>query len=345
MTTEPGDTIPGIDKALIDEALEWRALLDDGLVDSEKRAAFHVWVMADPSHMQAFDYAERFWEQLKLVSDPDSVRTGGFRPALEANARSAKRGRVLVRRSFAIGTLGAVALMIAGSLYRSQTDADDRPPSISYQTNTAEFLALDLIDGSSVVLGPGSLMETRVNDTERAVALLRGEAYFDVVEDSSRPFSVVSGSASISVVGTRFDVRKTTEGTQVAVADGRVEIGLLGLDPHDGSAVPVALAAGEAVAVGEHTVGKVSAISTDLVGAWRNNRLVFFNEPLNVVIEQVNRYDPRTIVLADSELSALTVSATLDVSDVDELLQTLVEIYPIEVSQQSAAELVISKKN
>lgn len=341
MTADRNDYISGIDKTLIDEALEWRALMDDDVVDSDKRAAFHAWVMSDPSHMQAFDYAERFWEQLKSVSDPDGSRTPFIRDANEARASSLRRRTAFFGAAVA---LIIVALVIPSTLRQGPTSVADTPLSVTYQTAIAESRTLELVDGSRVVLGPDSRIETRIGDDQRMVTLFGGEAYFDVEEDKDRPFSVVTATASISVVGTQFDVRTGNEKTHVAVADGRVQVGFAGADPTVTAEESIALKPGQKVIVEQSGIGEISVVSTELIGAWRDNRLAFFNEPLSGVVDQVNRYDRREIVLADGDLAMLTVSATLDASDVDALLQTLAEIYPLVISERGDDRIVITRK-
>ena len=341
MTKKHSDYIPGIDKALIDEALEWRAVMDEDVVDGDKRAAFQAWVMSDPSHMQAFDYAERFWEQLKLVADPvDSQATGTSN--VTAIGLSWNRRPITLIGSALVLVVAALGVKVA--LLEEPTSIDNEIPSITYKTETAEVRSIMLADGSRVVLGPGSGVEARIDDGRRAVSLLGGEAYFDVAEDLRRPFYVSAGTANISVIGTRFDVRTSNERVRIAVAEGRVEVGIADSEAVDRAQETIALNPGQAVTMDRGSMSEISAISRDLVGAWRDNRLAFFNEPMSDLVEQVNRYDRREIILADNELATLTISATLDASDIDALLQTLAEIYPVVITESEANQLVITAK-
>ena len=64
-----------------------------------------------------------------------------------------------------------------------------------------------LSDGSKVHLNSGSTIsfpETFATDERRI--RLSGEAYFDIVKDAERPFIVETGSCSVSVLGTSFDL-------------------------------------------------------------------------------------------------------------------------------------------
>lgn len=341
MTTDRSDYISGIDQALINEALEWRALMADDIVDNDKRAAFHAWVMSDPAHMQAFDYAERFWEQLKIVSDPADAQAEEVLD-VSAAARSNNRSTVSIIGTSVVLSLAAVAITFL--ILDRRSGAIDKSSAITYHTDIAESRTISLADGSRIVLGPGSRVETRIDDEKRAVSLLSGEAYFDVTKDVTRTFSVVTGNAEISVVGTQFDVRAASNKTHIAVAEGRVQVGLIATETAKRTEGSFALNPGQAVVLQQGSVSEVSNVSIDLVGAWRNNRLAFFNEPLASVVEQVNRYDRREILLVDLDLAALMVSATLDASDIDTLLDTLAEIYPLAITERGTNQLVITKK-
>ncbi|MEM6485296.1 MAG: FecR domain-containing protein [Pseudomonadota bacterium] len=341
MTTDRNDHISGIDQALINEALEWRAEMDDANVDSDKRAAFHQWVMSDPSHMQAFDYAERFWEQLKVVSDTDVPQPASLLDVVYARQLQSRR-RFSVAASLVSFALVAVAIALLA--IDTQGDEFETQVAVTYSTDLAESRTFALADGSQVFLGPGSRLETLINRESRAVSLLTGEGYFDVAEDVTRPFSVSTRNAEILVVGTQFNVRAANTKTHVAVAEGLVKVDLPAPLPEDSPTGPVSLNPGQAVVLEQGSVGEVSTVSVALIGAWRDNRLAFFNEPLAGVVEQVNRYDRREILLGDPEVATLTVSATLDASDIDSLLDTLAEIYPLSVTETRPNQLVITRK-
>ena len=83
-----------------------------------------------------------------------------------------------------------------------------------------------LADGSVVSLHPGSRLAFPVEftSTERVVKL-EGEAYFNVVHDSKRPFVVITDLTETTVLGTEFNV-DTRDGssTVVTLVKGRVQV-------------------------------------------------------------------------------------------------------------------------
>lgn len=71
---------------------------------------------------------------------------------------------------------------------------------------------LVLTDGTLITLGKGSSIELhkRFNSHEREV-WLKGEAFFDVKHDASRPFTVYTAFDDIKVLGTTFNVKAYPE--------------------------------------------------------------------------------------------------------------------------------------
>ena len=82
---------------------------------------------------------------------------------------------------------------------------------------------LDLVDDSLITLNGGSQVTLDLQTDHRRVTLDRGEAMFRVEKDTSRPFDVKVGSATVRSVGTVFSVRKdTADAAETVVEEGKV---------------------------------------------------------------------------------------------------------------------------
>lgn len=93
---------------------------------------------------------------------------------------------------------------------------------------------LTLEDGTRVVLFPGSELKfpAHFSKTERLVTLL-GEAYFDVAREEVRQFNVQAREASVTVLGTSFNIRAyEDEGAiETVLVSGLVDINNTLLQP------------------------------------------------------------------------------------------------------------------
>ncbi|SHG02593.1 FecR family protein [Salegentibacter echinorum] len=87
---------------------------------------------------------------------------------------------------------------------------------------------LVLADGTQVTLNAGSSIKypTRFAKAGNRKVYLKGEAYFDVVEDKVRPFIVNTGVIDVEVLGTQFNVSHYPEDTHIntVLVEGSVKI-------------------------------------------------------------------------------------------------------------------------
>jgi ferric-dicitrate binding protein FerR (iron transport regulator) len=87
---------------------------------------------------------------------------------------------------------------------------------------------LTLQDGSKVILNSGSTLKYVKNfDSNQRVLELSGEAYFEVAEDQSRPFSVKTGSVTTTALGTAFLISSyENEPLDIALLNGKVAVSI-----------------------------------------------------------------------------------------------------------------------
>jgi transmembrane sensor len=204
------------------------------------------------------------------------------------------------------------------------------------ETEVGKQNSFTLQEGSVVFLNTNSKVSVAMSRGERHIELVRGEARFEVATDTSRPFTVVTSTASVRALGTLFNVRAETLFTQVAVLEGQVQVTAAspGKPPagaqvadSDGSVAPrspaierVRLAAGERAEVTETGIQTNTGPPIEAVAAWTQRRLVFRDQTLGVVIHEFNRYRTRPLVLNDPALALLRISGAFNSDDPDSLL-------------------------
>lgn len=145
---------------------------------------------------------------------------------------------------------------------------------------------ITLSDGSTVILNSGSKLEFPVGfrGAERRVKLT-GEAYFEVKKDPSKPFIVSTGESLTEVLGTQFNVSNYPE-------DGMVKTTLLeGKVRFSSNTTKLAkiLEPGEQATLKGSNMNVIQVNAADLM-AWKDNRFVFKNEELSVIMRQLSRW-------------------------------------------------------
>ena len=171
-----------------------------------------------------------------------------------------------------------------------------------------ERSTVTLTDDSTITLDTDSLVQvdfTENSDTRR-LELIRGQAHFEVEKDF-RPFEVYAGDRRIVALGTAFDVRLDEEqGVLITLVEGRIEVDKIvndvpGIVKSFVNQAPThtELAAGEQLIAKPDSQPRVLNADMERVVGWREGRLVFRDDALHDVVQEINRYSTRKLVLND----------------------------------------------
>lgn len=297
---------------LKDEAIEWLIRLGETPETSALQDEFEAWRSQSPAHSAAWEKACLMWAAMgEAPAFYEATPVEARANAAVAPHRRRWGGLVLAGTS-AIICIAVVLVVGPAMLLRLEAD---------YRTGTAESREVALPDGSRVELGADSAIASDFSSGVRQVRLLAGEIYLDVAHDGSRPFRVISRDLGVEVLGTAFNVRVDGEGTEIGLERGSVRASASVAD----HAVDETLAPGDLLAVDRET-GKThrQAVALDAIGAWRTKRLFVTDATIGSVVEQIRRYHPAWIVIADPGFSNLRVTGIFTLSDPDKALLALV---------------------
>ncbi|WP_231890943.1 FecR family protein [Methylomonas koyamae] len=184
-----------------------------------------------------------------------------------------------------------------------------------YHTEAGQQFSVDLEDGSRLTLNTDTALAVRYSDNVRKIELLRGEAYFEVAPNKSRPFVVDGGQATARAVGTSYSVRKQADDLRVVVGEGVVEV-----------VADQAKALVHAAEQAEYRQGQLQAVTNldnDDALAWRRQQIVFHRQPLIQVLEEVNRYRSGRIVAVNPQLAERVVNGVFNNGDPDAVVAAL----------------------
>ena len=111
------------------------------------------------------------------------------------------------------GALGLIVLVgtLAGNYLRG-------PQGKLIETPKGGQEKLALADGSQIELNTNSAIRLDVGPVHRSVELVRGEAFFEIKHDASRPFVVTAAGHTITDLGTKFLVGATPDTVSRIVA-------------------------------------------------------------------------------------------------------------------------------
>jgi transmembrane sensor len=310
--------------ALHDQAADWLLQVEVAPDDAAIRAARDAWLRASPDHADAYSRAERAWQ---LASDVPAAH------ARRWAAKSRRTGRRLPPAwKFAAFALAAcIALVVAGPQLQLRLRAD-------YVTGVGQTRQATLADGSTVDLDTDSAVATRFSASGREASLLSGRAFFQVVPDTQRPFSVHAGNATVVVTGTAFAVDLTGGAAAVAVQSGSVQVN----DEH-GRALATRLAPGDRLRI-DRASGAVTRdkVAVSQVAAWSHGQLVVEDAPIAAVVDELRRYHRGFIVIRDNALTRRPVTGVYDLRDPAGALRAVVQPYAGTVRALTPYLLVVS---
>lgn len=287
--------------------------------------AVGAWLEKSPLNRAAFDKLERLSAELS-ASAPELLSALDARPAAPAPRRASapRQAARPLRTSRIIGALtaAAAAAVVVVGVQQIQAPA----PTEVYQTAKGETRTLDLADGSHIHLNSASKVSVRLEKKGRFIELAEGEAAFDVAKDPNRPFLIAAGERDIRVVGTEFDVLRHQGRLRVTVRRGVVAV----QSPKNAvQAEPVFLRVGDQI---ERHPGSrtwvVTKVDPNAAFAWRNGDLVYRDQSLSAVVEDLNRYFD-TPVRVVGPAGSLRFSGVLKIDSQDAVLRRLQGFLPL----------------
>ena len=290
------------------EASEWIARLHADDVSLEDRTRFNAWRSAHPSHARAYEELSATWQELE--SSGPLVRAVAFGHVMNAASQRPARRR---QWGFVAVAAVVVAVVLGAGWYLRQVKAETL-----FETAIGEHVTVALPDGSSLELNSNSLARVDYRYHARIIRLARGEAFFKVAHDRTRPFWVVAGDSWVRAVGTAFNVYLRSASVEVTVSEGTVKVAGERSErdtPSDSvlAQAPVAvLTAGEQADVhgGSASVRSLKPVELTRSVAWRQGSLYFANQPLSDVVAEMNRYSTLQIEVHDEALRRLRVGGT-----------------------------------
>jgi transmembrane sensor len=294
-------------------AAQWLAREDRGLTDVETMV-LEEWLDESVLNRVAWLRLRASWTRAERLA------------ALKGSARTTEK-RAFMRPRLLLAIAACLVLMVGGGalLAWRMTAAEQ-----VFATGIGGIQAVRLADGSRMELNTSTKVHADVTAARRTVTLESGEAYFDVVHDARRPFTVYAGNRRITDLGTKFSVYRNGDDVRVLVREGRVQVDIL--DKPEVNA-PVVAQAGHAVITkgGETLVMAKSDIAADL--SWRSGMLVFNQQTLGEAAEQFNRYNLRKLVV-EGDARKIRIGGSFKADNVDVFVLLLHRGFGLSVNDQ-----------
>ncbi len=264
-----------------------------GNIETADREKLLAWVAENPANRAYFEEIIQLWSasgeyedaftppnETKIENAWQAVEQKISHPAPTAKIRYLSFGKVLLRAA-------AVILLLITAVYWIWKPSNEADAFVAINTGVGETKEVTLPDGSIVWMNELSRLEYRSDFKKRQVSL-DGEAFFDVRKVNGKTFTIRSGEALTTVLGTSFNVRAYPEegGVEVTVKTGKVE-----LKAAEATENRVLLSPGDA-GVFEKRQKQVVKIekSNNNSDAWKTRSMTFDDASVGEVIQALERY-------------------------------------------------------
>ncbi len=345
----------------------WLSKRESGHWSAEDQAHLTQWLNACTANRVAYLRQEAAWEYaLRLqalkgntprgeIPSPEDWRLSPFfsdghsaiappfaRIDPNPNAREVRalrdvmRGKPSLKRfAFAASVLLAIAASIAW--YSWSQDP-------SYRTPIGVTAAVPLPDGSKITLNTDSEIHVAVTKKERRIELNKGEAFFNVAKDPTRPFIVTVGNRHVIAVGTAFSVRREGNDIHVLVTEGKVRIEDDTFSSSKSNPVPVTAGgiarAGDAgIIVQQNSLPEIEDYLS-----WRAGYLIFRETPLADAISEFNRYNEQKILIQDPAIAAIRFSGKIHPTSFEPFIRLLEDSFLIR-AQRADGKILLTAAN
>ena len=328
-------------------AADWLVRLQSKDLSIEETLQWQAWLSESPANSRAFARLEEVTLALRAL--PATTL-----PSAQALARDRYDASVPLadwhpQRPRWPRITVALAALVAGVAFTLLVWRSPAPDVFS--TAVGETLTVTLSEGSTIALGGDTRVEVALSKTMRNIELEKGEALFTVAKDVRRPFRVRVGDATIVAVGTAFNVQRNSDRTVVSVTEGRVLIEptvhllpvavLQSLEP---KLRTLRLDAGQQTITGSAGFQEPTTVEDPAAAvSWQTGRLAFRLQPLHYVLEDVNRYATKPIVLESDSLGALQITGTVERDNITGWIGSLERAFDLRATEEADRIVIRSR--
>ncbi|SEK78888.1 FecR family protein [Parapedobacter koreensis] len=226
-----------------------------------------------------------------------------------------------IRRLIAV----AACLLLAGTLFFYLYPHLRQEPHMtnyhSYSVAPGKKATLTLADGTRIYLNSGSTVRypERFDDSIRLITF-SGEAFFEVAKNAAQPFVIETQQSVTRVLGTAFNLREY-EGdrtTTVVVAEGRVSF-----SAKQDRNQQLMLTANELGRLKDGNVLKQQAVAAEYHTAWKENKLVFDDMPLEDIARTLTRWYGVEVTIVSHALAQQRYTGEFDHPSLQSVLKSL----------------------
>ncbi len=289
--------------------------------DSEHQIFWENWVNENPDKKIEVEQARK----IILISahKPQGLSNEEINTEVDKLFQRIEKSRpkLFIQRPFIQWAAAAVMLLGVASIFYFLIPFQNEPAFLTESTQNGEQKVITLEDGTKVTLNVSSQLSypKKFGKNKRDVKL-DGEAFFEVVKDEKRPFTVNAGVLDVQVLGTTFNVSNYNEDEQVDVEllTGAVMVKLSDTDTN--GIIPLRIQEKFSF---QKTPGNwsIDKIASEKQVDWQNGTLYFSSTPLDRIFREMERWFDTEIDIRNKTLLPMRFTGTFEDPTLDSVLE------------------------
>ena len=221
----------------------------------------------------------------------------------------------------------SIALILGLSLYfiQNQSSSNTENNIIVKSTKWGQKQTLTLSDGSIVKLNAGSsiFFPEQFGPDSREIKLI-GEAFFEVVNDSKRPFSVLTGDIRTVVLGTSFNVNAYPNKNEIEVSLVTGKVKVESTNYAEKAIDPIYLVPGEQASYSLSTLYlKKHKFDSDEMLGWKSGIIYFNNADESTLVSKLEQWYGVEISVVNHTNNKIDISTKFDNATLENVLTSL----------------------
>jgi transmembrane sensor len=263
------------------------------------------WLNADASNKAYFEQLKKVWDASRQLASQSSADENAAWKRFQQRIHPETAPVIVAKRknTYWLRIAAAAVLIIGIAMIGYVVIKGQQPEELTLLAR--ETVVKDTLpDGTMVTLNKQSLVSYPSSfKGNRRMVNMKGEVFFNVNPDKTKPFIIQTNGIEITVVGTSFNVKSENGSTEVIVETGIVKV--------TKDEKTVELKAGEKTMIAGGVVEPVKEKVTDkLYNHYRTRQFVCDNTPLWRLAEVLSEAYDTTIVIANKDIRNLPINST-----------------------------------
>jgi len=305
-------------------------LLDEAT--SAERDIVNEWVNEDADHLKYFNHFKFIWDTSKQLAAKSQVDENAAWERFQQRVQQPQQKAIIhsIGNRFPLLRVAAILLIAITSAFTAWYFWDAAQPAKQLAiTTTGNILKDTLSDGSVVTLNKNSEISypEKFKGNKRPITL-KGEAFFDVAPDKSKPFVITVNDITVTVVGTSFNIKSKNGKTEVIVETGVVKVTrknkTIELRPKEKTVVTDA-----------DTTLQPEKVEGKLYNYYRTKSFWCDDTPLWQLVEALNEAYDTHIVIGREELRNVPISAAFEEEELSTVLRIIAKTLELDIEENN----------